>query len=139
MREGRKLPFWLQSRWVWRGMAMAFALLLAISAGAGVFWGKQNAAVAASEETRNQVSTATSDASKDSVVEKKGVFSAAQPKSIDIEAASAVLVKPQAEVVIQEEKQIEEASKPAKAEAVSPEEMQKALRAAGKALRGASQ
>ena len=139
VREGRKLPFWLQPRWGWQGMAMAFALLLAISAGVGVFWAKQNAAVSTLATNRNQVLSVTSNAAKDSAAEKQVVFNAAQQKRTDIEAAPAVLAKPKAAAVIQEEKQTEEASKSAKPEAVSPEEMQKALRAAGKALRGAGQ
>ena len=30
VREGRKLPFWLQPRWGWQRMAMAFAVLLTV-------------------------------------------------------------------------------------------------------------
>ena len=139
VREGRKLPFWLQSRWGWQGMAMAFAVLLVLSAGAGIFWAKQNAAVSAVVTTRNQVLTTSSNLEKTPVTDQQVVFNATKQPQTDTETAPAVLTKPKAATIIPEEKQTEETSKTVKAEAVSSEEMQKALRAAGKALRGAGQ
>ena len=139
VREGRKLPFWLQSRWGWQGMAMAFAVLLVLSAGAGIFWAKQNETVSAVATTKNQVLTTSSNSEKVLATEEQVVFNAAKQQQTDMETAPAVLAKPKAAAITPEEKRTEETSKSAKAEAVSPEEMQKALRAAGKALRGAGQ
>nr|WP_320147980.1 hypothetical protein [uncultured Anaeromusa sp.] len=137
VRESRKLPFWLQSCWGWQGMAMAFAVLLVLSAGAGIFWAEQNAAVSAGAATKNQVLSTNTNSEKAPATEQQVVFNGAKQQQTD--TAPAVLAKPKAAAIIPEEKQTEETSKSAKAEAVSPEEMQKALRAAGKALRGAGQ
>ena len=139
VRESRNLPFWLQPRWGWQGMAMAFAVLLSLSAGAGVFWAKQHATDSAVVITQSIVPSSTSNLEIGPIPEQPVVVSTVKPSQLNVETASAVLAKPKAVAVIQEEKQTEEATKTAKAETVSPEEMQKALRAAGKALRGAGQ
>lgn len=139
VRESRKLPFWLQPRWGWQGMAMAFAVLLSLSAGAGVFWAKQHAIDSAVVVTDSIVPSRTSNLEIGPIPEQPVVVSEAQQPPLNVETAAVVLAKPKAVAAIQEEKQTEEASKTVKAETVSPEEMQKALRAAGKALRGAGQ
>ena len=139
VRESRKLPFWLQPRWGWQGMAMAFAVLLSLSAGAGVFWAKQHATDPAAVVTKSIVPSSTSNLEISPTLEQPVVVSEVKQSQLNVETASTVLAKPKAATAIQEEKQTEEAPKPAKAEAVSPEEMQKALRVAGKALRGAGQ
>ena len=139
VRESRKLPFWLQPRWGWQGMAMAFAVLLSLSAGAGVFWAKQHAIDPAVVVTESIVPSRTSNLEIGPTLEQPIIVSGAKKSQLNMETAPAVLEKPKVVATIQEEKQTEEAPKPAKAEAVSPEEMQKALRAAGKALRGAGQ
>ena len=139
VRESRKLPFWLQPRWGWQGLAMAFAVLLSLSAGAGIFLAKQHATDSTVVGTESIVPSRTSNLEIGKIPEHLVVVSAAQQPRLNVETAPVVLAKPKEAAVIQEEKKSEEATKPAKAESVSSEEMQKALRAAGKALRGAGQ
>lgn len=40
-REQRRLPFWLQPRWVGQGLSLVLALLLVAAAGGGVLWARQ--------------------------------------------------------------------------------------------------
>ena len=141
VREGRKLPFWLQPRWGWQRMAMAFAVLLALSAGAGIFWAKQNVTPVepvpgiSSPTTNNQI------AAPAVAIQARPIAAEAQGAETKAEEPSLSSRTSQSEVSLQPDRQgeLKESSQAVKAEAVSPEEMQKALRAAGKALRGVGQ
>ena len=142
VREGRKLPFWLQPRWGWQGMAMAFAVLLALAAGVGIFWAKQNT-------TTLVVPVAGISApAKDSPIAAPTVAKPSMPIAAAVERGETKTEETsfsakasQCMITVQTDRQEEkkETSQAVKMEAVSPEEMQKALRAAGKALRGVGQ
>ena len=142
VREGRKLPFWLQPRWGWQRMAMAFAVLLALSAGAGIFWAKQNATTPPESVANISIPTANDQLAAPAVARPvRPMASEMQRTEAKAEEPSLSSRTSQSEVSLQSERQGEHrgSSQAVKEEAVSPEEMQKALRAAGKALRGVGQ
>ncbi len=143
VREGRKLPFWLQPRWGWQRMAMAFAVLLALAAGAGIFWAKQNTTMLVVPVAGISAPAADSQMAAPTAVVKSAMPMAAVVPGVETKTEDTSLQdKTSQNMIIVQTNQQEghkETSQGAKAEAVSPEEMQKALRAAGKALRGAGQ
>ena len=142
VREGRKLPFWLQPRWGWQRMAMAFAVLLALSAAAGIFCAKQNATTPPQSVANISIPTANDQLEAPAVARPvRPMASEAQRAEVKAEEPSLSSRTSQSEVILQPERQGEYrgSSQVVKEEAVSPEEMQKALRAAGKALRGVGQ
>lgn len=144
VREGRKLPFWLQPRWGWQRMAMAFAVLLALSAGAGIFWAKQNTTTLVVPVAGISAPAADSQIAAPAAVAKSAMpMTAVVPGVVEpkTEGTSFQDKTSQNMIIVQTNQQEghKETSQAAKAETVSPEEMQKALRAAGKALRGVGQ
>ena len=116
-------------------------MLLALSAGAGIFWAKKNV-------TPVEPVPGISSPTANSQIAAPAVAIQARPIAAEAQGAETKAAEPslssrtsQSEVSLQPDRQgeLKESSQAVKAEAVSPEEMQKALRAAGKALRGVGQ